>query len=59
MSVKSRIISIRLIEKVKDYPEYAQEIGLSVKTRKIDRNSILEKVSEGEKTWEKEQQKAF
>ena len=59
MSVKSRIIAIRLIEKVKDYPDYAYEIGLSVNTRKKDSNNIIEKVNEGEKIWEKEQQLAF
>lgn len=49
MSVKSRIISIRLMEKVRDYPEYAKEIGLRVGTKKQEKN--IEKDIKGEKTW--------
>ncbi len=59
MSVKSRIIAIRLIEKVKDYQEYAKEIGLSVNTKKTNNNNVPEKFREEEKPWEKEQQKIF
>ena len=59
MNVKSRIIAIRLIEKIKDYPEYAKEIGLSVNTIKSDRDNIIEKINEGEMAWEKELQKVF
>lgn len=39
MSVKSRINSIRLMEKVRDYPEYAKEIGLNASIREKDRES--------------------
>lgn len=48
MSVKSRIISIRLMEKVRDYPEYAKEIGLRVITKKQEKITI-EKDIKGEK----------
>ena len=48
MSVKRRILSIRLIEKVRDYPEYAEEIGLSGNTIKKDKVSS-EKENKGEK----------
>ena len=59
MSVKSRIISIRLMEKVRDYPEYAKEIGLNASIREKDRESNIEKDNKGERSWEKEQQIVF
>ena len=31
MSVKQRILTIRLIEKIRDDPEYAEKIGVAVK----------------------------
>lgn len=34
MSVNNRIISIRLMEKIRNYPEFADEIGVFVNTRK-------------------------
>lgn len=47
MSVKSRIISIRLMEKVRDYPKYSKEIGLRVITKK--QKIAIEKDIKGEK----------
>lgn len=43
MSVKSRIISIRLMEKVRNYPEYAKEIGLYANMREKNRKDNEEK----------------
>lgn len=41
MNVRERMLAIKLINKVKDNPKYAEEIGLSVEMKKNVNNSPI------------------
>lgn len=49
MNVKSRIISIRLMEKAENYPKYAKEIGMSIHMGRLDNKNNKNTTEQGEK----------
>lgn len=40
MSIKERILTIKLIEKIKKYPKYAEKIKVSVKEKRTGDSSV-------------------
>ena len=40
MNIKERILTIKLIEKIKKYPKYAEKIKVSVKEKRTGDGSV-------------------